>query len=148
MSEKYKDEETLRQLYWEEEKSLSDIGDMFDRSPATIHRWMSKNDVERRDDASGAAMKRRVERASYHIDSTGYPAWSSWDRNEGNIHVKVHQLLAIAYGADPSDVFSGRGGKVIHHKNEHKIDNRPENIELVTASEHYHMHRTVPTDYQ
>ena len=53
---------------------------------------------------------------------------------------RVHQLVAIANGADPHKVFSN-GEYQTHHKNGHGLDNRHENIELVSAKEHRQMHK-------
>jgi len=51
----------------------------------------------------------------------------------------VHQLIAIAQGADPDKVFSN-GDYQTHHKNGHGLDNRPGNIELVSAQRHRDIH--------
>jgi len=53
----------------------------------------------------------------------------------GETGFHVHQLIAIANGADPHKVFGNRQYN-IHHKNGFKFDNRPSNIEMLTASEH------------
>jgi len=53
----------------------------------------------------------------------------------GKQYVRIHRLLAVAtYGYD--EVV----GKEVHHKNEIKWDNRPENIVPVTSEEHRRMH--------
>lgn len=53
--------------------------------------------------------------------------------------VSVHQLIAIANGADPYKVFSD-GDYHVHHKNGHGLDNRPGNLEFLSAKEHKHKH--------
>jgi hypothetical protein len=60
-------------------------------------------------------------------------------RHKNDGQVAVHQLLAIAMGEDPHDVFSNSEYQV-HHKNNVPWDNRPSNIELLTAGEHYDKH--------
>jgi hypothetical protein len=52
--------------------------------------------------------------------------------------VYVHQLLAIADGADPSEVF--RPHFDVHHRNHVPWDNRPENLRLEPAEEHRRSH--------
>jgi len=49
--------------------------------------------------------------------------------------VGLHQLLAIAEGADPHKVFSD-GAYHCHHKNGLRWDNRPCNVELKKAEQH------------
>lgn len=137
--EGYKNKDTLEKLYLEEEHSLRDIGEKYNRSVSTIYRWMEKHSIDRRTDAEGGSMKRTVNRAAYFVDNEGYPSWCAWCDGE-NIKVRVHQLLAISCGYDPEDVFDGRGRTVIHHKNGCKIDNRKENIEVMGADDHIKEH--------
>jgi hypothetical protein len=61
-------------------------------------------------------------------NQNGYEQWVR-DRK-----VAVHQLLAISDGGDPWKVF-GNDQYQVHHKNGCKIDNRAENIEVVTTRE-------------
>jgi len=77
---------------------------------------------------------------AYFTDTGGYVRVS-----DGRDVARVHQLLAIADGFDPEDVFSDN--TVIHHKNEIKWDNRVENIEMMTNSEHTKYH-AVNRDYE
>jgi hypothetical protein len=135
----WRDEERLRRMYWEEEMSSQDIADELGCSYGAVLRWMDKHDIPRRDrlEAShlsgcleAAREARRVDWVPYTI-SNGYEIWR--DSATGN-EISVHQLLAIANGADPHDVF--RDGMVAHHRSGHRRDNRPENIEVMERGEH------------
>lgn len=53
----------------------------------------------------------------------------------------IHQLVAIANGADPEKVFSG-GEYVIHHVDGIKWHNVPENLQLSRSNEHTRHHNT------
>lgn len=54
---------------------------------------------------------------------------------QGAKRVPVHSMVAIAEGADPRKVF-GNARWHVHHRNGCSLDNRPENLEVVCASEH------------
>lgn len=97
-SKPWQEAETLRQLYWVEGLSLADIGEKFDRGQHTILYWMDKHGIERRDPAEATTQATRVEYATRFIGQNGYERWSDWISGE---RVAVHQLLAIAGGADP-----------------------------------------------
>lgn len=45
----YRDAETLRELYYEKEMSLSEIADHLDCGQTTVADWMDRHDIERRD---------------------------------------------------------------------------------------------------
>lgn len=72
--------------------------------------------------------------SKYGMDSRGYERWKV--SNRGTEHrVLVHRLIAIAeYG--PEAV----AGNVVHHKNGCKFDNRPSNLEVLSAVEHSKLH--------
>lgn len=57
-------------------------------------------------------------------------------RDFGSKHVKIHRLQMVAY-----EGFDAVEGKVVHHKSKHGLDNRPENLELMTAAEHTRLHQ-------
>lgn len=70
----------------------------------------------------------------------GYVRWRVWDPVErGERVVYVHQLLAIAEGADPSDVFSD-GDFHVHHCDELRWHNVAENLELRDSASHAREH--------
>jgi len=130
--EPYQDKDTLEELYLNEKMSMADIGEHFDVPPTRIGYWLDKHDIETRD----VHAHHSRDTAIYRMDDRGYMVWSAWNSEKGqNEYMVVHRLLAVAeYGVEAV------AGKVVHHKNDHKWDNRPENIELMTAEEHSRHH--------
>lgn len=139
----WRDEETLRRMYWEEEKSSQAIADELGCSYGAVLRWMEKYDIPRRDriEASKLAGAAQAAREATQVDwvpyivANGYEVWR--DTYTGN-EVSVHQLLAIANGVDPHDVF--KDGTVAHHQSGHRRDNRRENIEIMELGAHSRLH--------
>ena len=69
-----------------------------------------------------------------YIDSTGYYKIST--TKEGNLDKHLHRLIYEEhYGKIPK-------GYVVHHKNHNKLDNDPNNLELMTRGEHTTLHST------
>lgn len=132
---KHKDElpwwdvEKLTKLYWDEGMTQSEIASELGCSLRAIESAFNRYDIETRKTS-------RVEYANYHTNTDGYSIWH--DATTQNT-VGVHQLLAIADGADPYKVFSG-GEWHCHHENRNTWDNRRENIELLDAKEHSRIH--------
>ena len=66
------------------------------------------------------------------INSSGYYMISS--QKEGNFEKYLHRLIYEEhYGEIPKNHF-------VHHKNENKLDNRIENLELISHAEHTRLH--------
>jgi hypothetical protein len=92
--------------------------------------------------AKCTALGLRSEKASFVLeDTSGYPRWNAGDKK-----VAVHQLLAVSEGADPHKVF-GRNEWNVDHSNGCKLDNRPENLELLHVSEHGRKDGSGPARY-
>jgi len=124
----YNDPQVVEYLYCEREWSIPDIADHFNCSEGGVHTTLQEHDIETRDVG-------RHRRVGIRISvEDGYVKWKNFTTS-----VHVHQLLAIADGADPHKVFSGRDYHV-HHKNHIPFDNRPSNLELMTASAHTKLH--------
>lgn len=126
----YKDEDVLRKLYIDREMGINQIANRFDVADKTIQDWLEKHGIETRD--WGESIKRN--KANFVISDHGYERWRAM--SDGKYQsVAVHRLLAVAqYG------FDNVKGKVVHHKNGVKWDNRPQNIEIMTESEHKSLH--------
>ena len=125
--------EILERLYHEKGLSQGDIADELGCSRSTVHYSMVRNGVQRR----GWLDSRRVEYARFRTQQHGYEVWET-RVGDTTKQCRVHQLLAIANGADPSEIF---GGSHIHHKNNVPWDNRDSNIEVLTLTEHNKLHQ-------
>lgn len=139
----YRNEAWLRHQYWELGKTTNDIAEICDIDRSNVVRWMDRHDIETRDvsDYDGHELTKKARRArrrvgaSYRTNTNGYETWRSKDPNGKHRAMKVHRLLAIAeFGVEAVK------GKHVHHKNGIKWDNRPDNIELATNSEHLKEH--------
>lgn len=134
----WQDEETLRRLYHDEELSERRVADRLGCSKALVRNWMDKLGVERRDQAEALREAHRVEYAGYGITPKGYKRWHAY--HEGDVdYVQVHQLAAIADGADPHDVF-GDNRLVCHHVTGHKLINIPRMIDVIDTEDHTFLH--------
>ena len=139
MNEKpWQDEDTLRELYHEKRMSQQEISDHFDNdiTQAGIGYWLDKLGIEKRTRSESAKIRWLNEQPCFRTDDNGYELVETW-LGEDLSKVLLHRLLAVhKYGYDEVC------GKVVHHKNDVPWDNRPDNIELMTAAEHatHHHH--------
>jgi transposase-like protein len=53
-----RDEERLRRLYWEEDRTVAEVADKLNRTPETIIGWMKEFDIERRDRPRDSVLNR------------------------------------------------------------------------------------------
>jgi len=145
---RFNDAGWLREQYIEEQRSALDIADECGVHHDTIYDRLEEFDIERRtvEEATNISDKmgfeKRLhpawkERAAYLVHGRDkYPYWrENWNGSKNSVF--VHRLLAVAeYGVDAVE------GKEVHHKNGVRWDNRPENIELLTPSEHSKLHNS------
>lgn len=100
---------------------------------STISRWMDKLDVDTRDKAT--AQRERYGPPRPRVQN-GY-VYFRCQCGDSDARAGVHQLVAIANGADPYKVFSGKtGGWSTHHDNRVRWDNRPENVDVLSVEDH------------
>jgi len=126
--ETYDDAKRLRELYWEAGLSQKQIAELYSVSRVAIGRAMKRNGVESRQSAGVTS--------GYCNYSTGKQGYERWNSDGETVY--VHQLSAIAGGADPEKVFGD--DYVVHHENRVPWDNRRENLSVVTHQEHAQIH--------
>jgi len=129
----YKNKDYLKEQYWEFGKSIRQIADQNNVSEKTISRWFDNLGIESRA-SGGESRTANFKTISEYSSTSGYEMWRTI-HNYKDYRVLVHRLLAVAeYGLEETK------NKVVHHKNGIRWDNRPENIELMTNSEHTKIH--------
>lgn len=132
-------ENELRELYFDDECSMRDIADEYDTSKSTIQNAFAIYAIDARE--------------SYRSDS--YPPRHEFQKISDNVgheyemvrsstnyetdRVLIHRLVAIANGdLETSELCNF--DKIVHHKSDHGLDNRPENLEVMTRGDHSEMH--------
>ncbi len=125
-------EEFLQREYVEKGRSARDIADGKDYSRNHVQRSLEYHGMEIRS-RKEAIWEKHGNKCAYRTHPRGHVVIGA-----GDDMLYVHQLLAIAEGADPHDVFGGDFH--CHHKNEIPWDNRPDNLEVLAESEHHEHH--------
>lgn len=125
---KWKDREWLSEKYHSENMSVREIADLCDCTTMAIHNQMKSLNVRRR----SPTHQRHV--ADLRTRKDGYEVWKpGLDGDVATVY--HHRLLAVSeFGLESLE------GMEVHHKNEVKWDNRRENLELMTPSEHMSHH--------
>lgn len=142
--------------YFEDGKSLYDLADQYGCSPSKIKRHFEKYGISRRSKSEAAKLNEipevlvdsgapervyeemRSQPANLTVTLDGHLMWRI-PSDEKYHAIGVHRIVALANGEDPHKVFSG-GEYHVHHKNGVPWDNRPENLEVLTKSEHHSLH--------
>jgi hypothetical protein len=134
-SQPYKDKSYLRELYHEKGLSMKEVAEECNCALYTIQRWFDRHDIETRQapqdptlpaqngfTRTGEAVGAVYEYVGHRVDGT--------HRTTG-----VHRLIAYANGQLEFEELWDES-VVVHHKSEHGLDNRPENLEVMLRSEH------------
>jgi len=130
----YRKETVQKYLYWEEELSTREIGDVFDVAGETVRKWMEKNGVDRLSQPEGVKRALTKPYAPLEMHDHGQMRWVLCYKGDVT-YQKVSRILAVSeFG------FGDVCGKVVHHKNGIPWDDRPDNIQLLTPSEHAKIH--------
>lgn len=129
------DESILRELYVEKQLSLRDVADRTNYGATTIRKRMDEYGIEKRDRIAALTTASRRKPAPLKTQSAGYEIWRTQAPDGVYESVTVHRLLAVSeFG------FETVAGMDVHHKNKIPWDNRVENIELMSRSEHMRHH--------
>lgn len=131
---KHDDEDWLREKYYDEHLSISEIAELAGVNEVTIMRRMDEHGIDRRPSYVTRVLK-NPGAGFVHADDRGYEMIKH-SVDDHTYNYPIHRLLAIAkYGYDAVR------DSVVHHKNGVKWDNRPENIMLLDSqSDHAKYH--------
>lgn len=131
------DPEVLEMLYWHEGLSMSRIANRLGVSKRTVQQRFKKYGIDNRGLGYDGTDGRFQKYASYRTTVNGYPAWDCSDIDDKE-QTFVHQLTAIADGADPYKVYSDEYHT--HHEDGVKWNNSPDNLSVITVAEHMREH--------
>lgn len=130
--------ENLREFYYGKKMSKYEMADAFDVTKGTIDYYFRKHDIETRTMSEAqvlSALKRGLG-GGFQTHPSGYEVIFSRDSGEGESRTVLHhRLLAVAEWG-----FEAVEDNIVHHKNGIRWDNRIDNLQLMTASEHSQMH--------
>jgi len=125
----WRDKETLQRLHFEEGLTQKEIGDRLGCTRRTVGEWFSRHGLE------GRKGRPREEHVYYTTSVLGYERWMDKCPPSKDKMVKVHRLAAVAWFG-----FDAVTDNHVHHKNGVKWDNREENLEVLSPSEHQKTH--------
>ena len=124
----WRDKSTLDYYYRQKDLSLRETANVLGCSTTPIREWLQKHGMS-------TAVSDKDKPPHYRVGNQGYPRWETKTK-DGRHNVSVHRLLAVCeFG------FDAVCGKHVHHKNGHRWDNRPENLQLMSDSRHGKHHR-------
>lgn len=138
--------ETLRLLYETCKLSTNEIASVFGVSHGCIHKRLTRCAIPRRSQQEGCLLamfkaapneRRHLSVGAKYISNQGYVVlYRPWHPNameSGGVY--EHVVVMTEHLGRPL-----RDGEVIHHINCIKTDNRLENLQLMTQSEHVTLH--------
>lgn len=117
----------LEYLYCKKGQSTFEIAEKFGVGQSTVHLWMRRFDIKTRTATYDKP-------PAFTTDSRGYEYIQHSHKGE-HWSVPIHKLTLVAEGG-----LDAVRGKVVHHKNGVKWDNRPSNLEAMTRAKHAREH--------
>jgi len=125
------DKQKLVAEYVENARATPELAEEWGCDPSTVRNWLERYEIDRRE----AKDYNRQEWVQFTHHEQGYERWMNYTRPDRGSSVFVHRLLAVAeYGTDAV------ANNHVHHKNGIPWDNRPDNIEIMSASDHAKQH--------
>lgn len=102
----------LYYLYHEEGKSLPEVADELGCTATTIHRWMEKHNIDRRNQAEAV----RNLHPQVRVSGSGYTVARAYNSETEELeHVMISRLTAFAHFDGDLDEFAEQA-EVVHHK--------------------------------
>lgn len=126
-------EEVMRRLYIEKQMTEREIARRVGCSRDKIQNRLEKFGFERRSMGEARALRELRKPLTLKMNN-GYRNCRTHHKGV-QYNVRIHRLAAVAWFGWDAVV-----GKVVHHKNSHKLDNREENLEPMTNSAHTKHH--------
>lgn len=130
----WRDKETLERMHFEQGLDQGEMAERLGCTRRTVAEWFSRHGIEGR---VGAPQQPKV----YLRIKSGYRRAENRTEPDRGKFVDIHRLVAVAEWG-----FGAVRDKHVHHKNGFPIDNRPENLELLTPSEHGELHHETDWD--
>ena len=135
----WNDRDWLYERYVEKEQSTIKMAEIAGCCDETIRKALKKHGIETRSMSESQRIRRMGDHPCFYTSEDGYEIVVNCHRGE-RYNLSLHRLLAVSeYG------FDAVKGMEVHHINEVKWDNRPDNIELMTSSEHRAHHHSKVT---
>lgn len=114
-------------------KTLLEIRDLYGGSQKSITNVLKRNNIPLR---KAAKRDQRGEKNSswkggMYISPEGYRFIRLYDQKGNGYYIQEHRIKTL--GVDGGDL-------IVHHKNENRLDNRLENLEVMTRAAHNKLH--------
>ena len=130
------DREALELLYWDQKNSLPDIATQLGISPRQVSRRLKQTQITRFRRGSKGELSANW-KGGVSKNKSGHILVRQPNHSRANTQGYVHRAILVweqFYGLPFPK------GKIAHHDNEIKDDDRPENIIPLTRSEHVREH--------
>lgn len=133
--QRWRDEDLLRELYVEQEKTIYEVADEIDSNPVTVQKWLKRHGIGTRTIEESQRLRYGTDApVSLKLHRDGYQT-AYFNRDYTYYEVRIHRLAAVAWFGYDAVV-----GNDIHHKNGIPWDNREGNLQPLSPSEHKALH--------
>ena len=141
------DIDMFKHLYYEENMTQQEVGDYFGVSQKTVFKFMRRNDLPAR--VAAKRYQRGEQNSAWkggkRINDQGYVEiyMPEYQHTRANGYVREHIYVAEKVLGRQLKFYSVGDGRneVVHHINGIKTDNRPENLLVLTSSDHMKLHQ-------